>query len=1642
MKFKGQRNIIFLCLFLLPTIIMSQTVISSDNFNSGWGNWNDGGSNATLDYVSWIFPTQAAVIHSQDDPNSTFYSDVTNLSAYGSVTINFDFYFRAVPSAYSLVIDYSNDGGSSWSEVERFSASSYNNWNIHSVSSNISINDFTLTNNSRFRFRSDTNDNTDIIYVDNVTVTGYAPEEEIMISSNSFEITDGDTTPYILDNTDYGSADLGTTMTRSFTISNTGTSNLSIGAITLSNTTDFSIVTSPSATITNGSSSILSIRYESNIVGTASTTVSVVNSDADEDPYDFTIQANSSTNFFDSDGDGVFDNIDIDDDNDGIEDSLEELACQNSSIAITSDYKFLNETFGTGTRAQINTTYDAITTYCYEDGTGTCDSTINLNDGAYTVYYQATDGDGDNTDVPIDDVANWAEQYWFTGGDHTAGDTNGRMALFNAAFDPGIFYTASITGALPNVPVTYSFWVLNLDTVTAPGIASRLRPDIRVEFRDVDDNVLATITTGDIPPSNNLDPTNSWYNFSADLTFNVSEFNVYFYNNQLGGLGNDLALDDIEIRQTLCDTDYDGVADVFDLDSDNDGIPDVVEAGHGTYSNGTATIDTSDPNWDLNGNGMDDTLEGSMPLDSDGDGTPNFLDLDSDNDSIFDVDESGAGNIANPAFQNGDGDIDGNGTGDGLDTDEVREKDFNSDGTSEYYTDGILDIYDHFSGATMGTAYGNSNQGMGHTYYVLDSDGDGDPDYMDEYNDLTGTFDISTTLYAHLDVAHPIDGIIDDVNDSDQDGILDLFDTDDATFGSPRDLDQKLQLYFDGRNDYVEDSQILSGLGAATIMGWVKINASFSGRAILFGQDNIELEFQDYGTPTLIARVNGTTLSNDNSTDPITKGRWTHVALVFDGSSEMSLYLNGEIIETTNSIGAILNTNSYGFTIGKASDPTDTSSYFSGFLDEIRVFNSALSQDEVQKLVYQEIEDNGNVRGTEIPKDVNTLPWGNVLRYFRLDNFKGDITDDLTTPTVDTGSGAKLYNIKTIEYQNAPMPFVTQTGNTSLINAVDIVADGVHGQDAATYDWSIVRVEHDGITYNNTQRHLGLFVNETDASTDPITYTVDNGSELTVSWYLQLDGKIDLEGDSQLVQTQDSDLVVGTNGLLEKDQQGTSNIYHYNYWSSPIGMTSTSPSDPDNVNRYSYAVQDILFDGNSAVNFTSSSYDGAPTTPITIADYWIWKFADNPSGNYSEWEHVRSTGNILPGEGYTMKGSGASSPLQSYTFRGKPNNKIIELDIDANNDYLIGNPYASALDADQFIADNGPTVDFNQPTVTEDDQSLSGTLYFWEHWGGSSHVLSEYQGGYATYNYSGGVAAPFSLTGDSDPDVSPIGSGTKTPGRYIPVGQGFFVSADNDGTINFNNGQRVFRLENPTNGEFIRSANEIAEDEIDDRMKLKLGFNSVTGIHRQILLTIDDRTTQGIDWAFDGDAFGFQPDDMLWLVENRFLAIQGANTIENDVIYPLVVFTSEDGDNTFTIDELTNYDAEQAIYMHDSELNLYHNLRDSDYTVFLNSGYYDSRFKIVFNEINSLSNENYPGNQYYLDIRYSNNSEKIIVTNPSNIAIDSISIYSLLGQRIGVIDDIISGTQTQYEFNNTSPGTYILKLDTENGTLTRKVIIN
>ena len=93
------------------------------------------------------------------------------------------------------------------------------------------------------------------------------------------------------------------------------------------------------------------------------------------------------------------------------------------------------------------------------------------------------------------------------------------------------------------------------------------------------------------------------------------------------------------------DTDGDGIENVLDTDSDQDGLSDLLEtAGTSFDRDNNGRIDQF---LDLNGDGLQDSLQGAdfQFMDADGDGIPNHQDLDSNNDGLFDADQAGFTNI-------------------------------------------------------------------------------------------------------------------------------------------------------------------------------------------------------------------------------------------------------------------------------------------------------------------------------------------------------------------------------------------------------------------------------------------------------------------------------------------------------------------------------------------------------------------------------------------------------------------------------------------------------------------------------------------------------------------------------------------------------------------------------------------------------------------------------------------------------------------------------------------------------------------------------------------------------------------------------------------------------------------------------------
>ena len=186
------------------------------------------------------------------------------------------------------------------------------------------------------------------------------------------------------------------------------------------------------------------------------------------------------------------------------------------------------------------------------------------------------------------------------------------------------------------------------------------------------------------------------------------------------------------------DTDGDGIPDAQDDDSDNDGVPDVTEGNGDSDGDGIPdNVDADDAGpgaGDSDGDGIADDVEcPAYPAcpDTDADGQPDYMELDSDNDGIPDAVEVGALISGNPVDTDDDGIPD------------YQDSDSDADGIEDSI-EGVIDsdgegIPDYVDPESSGLAFGGDSDGdgvedaaeCGNYPACADSDNDNVPDYMD-----------------------------------------------------------------------------------------------------------------------------------------------------------------------------------------------------------------------------------------------------------------------------------------------------------------------------------------------------------------------------------------------------------------------------------------------------------------------------------------------------------------------------------------------------------------------------------------------------------------------------------------------------------------------------------------------------------------------------------------------------------------------------------------------------------------------------------------------------------------------------------------------------------------------------------------------
>lgn len=496
----------------------------------------------------------------------------------------------------------------------------------------------------------------------------------------------------------------------------------------------------------------------------------VPTNDADGDGVPDTVERaentmpNNAGSFKDTDGDGAPDYVDIDADNDGlinVDDNQGHEPYTDHDTDGTPDYLDADDR-GDGNNATctdlnadracengypldpwFDSEQDGRPNHADYDSDGDF-----LPDAVETDTDSDSDGDTDYLDIDSDDDGI---------PDIIESGTNGADNNFNGIPD---YFDAGITGGLDadHDGIDDNISAFNSDTDGLPN------------YLDLDSDNDGIPDTLEGTRSSDADTDDIDDLFDVDITF-----------------GFDINNDGIDDLWRLPDTDGDILPDYIDIDSDNDGISDAIEAGSSALDIDTDGIDDqfdSDFNAGTDSN-ADGILENAIP-DSDADNALDHHDLDSDNDSIPDTTESGTADVNQDALKDTDTlaslplpDIDNDLTPDYLDTDSNADTIFDITGTAyaafDLDNDGRVDLTSDPDRDGIDNAIDTAPSQFGLLTVVppLDTDGDGEPDTTDP--DIDGD-NISNISEGNIDTDS--DGITNPFDrDSDNDGISDLLES-------------------------------------------------------------------------------------------------------------------------------------------------------------------------------------------------------------------------------------------------------------------------------------------------------------------------------------------------------------------------------------------------------------------------------------------------------------------------------------------------------------------------------------------------------------------------------------------------------------------------------------------------------------------------------------------------------------------------------------------------------------------------------------------------------------------------------------------------------------------------------------------------
>lgn len=169
--------------------------------------------------------------------------------------------------------------------------------------------------------------------------------------------------------------------------------------------------------------------------------------------------------------------------------------------------------------------------------------------------------------------------------------------------------------------------------------------------------------------------------------------------------------------------------------------------------------------------------------------------------------------------------------------------------------------------------------------------------------------------------------------------------------------DAGIRVQLDGVDDYISvpNSPVLSPGSTLTLEGWFNVSSTGVVRTLISKDSSAtnqsyNLSLNATGNPTFTVKT-GNGVVTATSVTALTAGTWYHVAGTYDGAA-INIYINGELTGSAVQTGLVTPANTPLF-LGKTGGTTPL--YFSGGMEEVRIWASARTANEIRTYMHTSI---------------------------------------------------------------------------------------------------------------------------------------------------------------------------------------------------------------------------------------------------------------------------------------------------------------------------------------------------------------------------------------------------------------------------------------------------------------------------------------------------------------------------------------------------------------------------------------------------------------------------------------------------------------------------------------------------------------